>query len=341
MMIHNTKIALTMVLISLLSSSCAGRPEVKITEDTLYEKPMPKVEYEYELGPGDIVEIIYHDTPQPDSKEYHLSVGDILKVECGQHPEVNRDVTVRPDGHITLPRIGDVDVLGISTNAIRDKLIALFSLDFRDPAITVTVIQSNRAIDYLKIAITTSERGQSKLSTVRPDGYLSMPIIDDIMARGKTLPELKQAITVEYDKIIDNLTLSIVLWEMNANLVYVSGEVGKPDYYLMEGPNTVSQIIARAGGILNTGEKNTVLVISRDKLRRPWGRLVDLTKIYSTGDISQDLVLQQYDVVYVPKTSIARRNLFVDQYISRMVPSFFTAGYNVGGVLVDHAPILK
>lgn len=340
-MIQKFKIALAIAFLSLLSYSCAGRPEVAITEDTLYEKPMPKVEYEYELGPGDVLEIIYHDTPQPDTKEYRLSVGDILKVECEHHSEINRDVTVRPDGNITLPRIGDVDVLGLSTNAIRDKLTNLFSKDFRDPSITVTVIQSNRAIDYLKIAITTSERGQSKLSTVRPDGYLSMPIINDVMARGKTLPELKRAITAEYDKIIDNLTLSIVLWEMKANLVYITGEVAKPDYYLMEGPNTVSQIVARAGGFLDTSEKKSVLVISRDEQRRPWGRLVDMEKVFSSGDISQDVVLHQYDVVYVPKSSIARRDLFVEQYISRLLPSFFTAGYNVGGTMLQHAPLVK
>lgn len=340
-MIRNIKIVLAIALISLLCSSCAGRPEVGITEDTLYEKPMPKVEYEYELGPGDVLEIIYHDTPQPDTKEYHLSVGDILKVECEHHTEINRDVTVRPDGNITLPRVGDVKVLGLSTNAIRDTLTTLFSKDFRDPRITVTVIQSNRAIDYLKIAITTSERGQSKLSAVRPDGYLSMPIINDVMARGKTLPELKRAITAEYDKIIDNLTLSIVLWEMKANLVYVTGEVAKPDYYLMEGPNTVSQVISRAGGFLDTGEKKTVLVISRDEQRRPWGRIVDMARVFSTGDMSQDVVLQQYDVVYVPKSAIARRDLFVEQYISRLLPSFFTAGYNVGGTLLNHSPVLR
>jgi len=333
-----TVLSLALVL---LATSCAGPPEVAINEDTLYARPMPKVEYEYELGPGDVVEIIYHDTPQPDSKEYHLAVGDILKVECAYHSEVNRDVTVRPDGHITLPRVGDVDVLGLSTNGIRDKLVTLYSRDFRDPSITVTVTQSNRAIDYLKIAITTSERGQSKLSTVRPDGYLSMPIINDIMARGKTLPELKRAITEEYSKIISNLTLSIVLWQMKANLVYVSGEVGKPDYYLMEGPNTVSQIIARAGGLLNSAERGTVLVISRDEQRRPWGRLVDLAKVYASGDISQDLVLHQYDVVYVPKSAIARRDLFVEQYISKLLPSFFTAGYNVGGTMLEHRPVVR
>lgn len=340
-MIRKPTPLLALLAIALLCPGCAGKPEVAITEDTLYERPMPKVEYEYELGPGDVVEIIYHDTPQPDAKEYRLAVGDILKIECAYHGDVNREVTVRPDGHITLPRVGDVDVLGISTSAIREKLLKLYSNDFKDPSITVTVIQSNRAIDYLKTAITTSARGQSKLSTVRPDGYLSMPIINDVMARGKTLPELKRAITAEYDKIISNLTLSIVLWEMKANLVYVTGEVVKPDYYLMEGPNTVSQIVARAGGLLNSAERSTVLVISRDEQRRPWGRLVDLKKVFASGDISQDVTLHQYDVVYVPKSAIARRDLFVDQYITKMLPGFFTAGYNLGGTMIENAPLVR
>lgn len=328
-----------MFAIGIVCSACAGPPEIAITEDTLYAQAMPQVEYEYELGPGDVIEIIYHYTPKPDTDQYYLSVGDELKVEFAYHPDFDRKLTIAPDGNITMPRKGAIHVLGLTPSQLQEKLTTLYSDQFKDPIITITMIQYNRAIDHLKKAITTAPRGQSKLTAVRPDGYISFPMIEDIMAKGKTLPELRKDASVEYTKLIDNLTVSCILKVMKANLVYVMGEVAKPDYYLMDGPHTVTQILARAGNVLNTGEKSSILVISRDKNRRPYARLVDLKSIFATGNISQDLILNQYDVVYVPKSKIARRNLFVQQYINGLIPNNLLDPYNLGGTLINNNPI--
>ncbi len=326
--------------------SCAGPPEVGIKKDTIYPTPMPKIEYEYELGPGDVLEIVYHYTPKPDTKEYYLSVADVLKVEFAYHPTLNRQLTVRPDGNITMPRKGPVQALGLTPLQLQKKLTKLYSNEFLDPVITVTMIQYNRTIDRLKKAITTSTRGQSKLSTVRPDGYISFPIIKDVLAAGKTLPQLKRILTQLYQKQIDNLTITLILKVMHANRVYVMGEVARPNFYVMNGPMTVTQVLAMAGGVLNTAETSTILVISRDKYRRPWGRLINLKKILYDGDLSLDIVLHQYDIVFVPKSAIARRNLFVKQYIDNMIPSSLIGPYDMGGKLlngnlINVKPIIK
>ncbi|MCK5544543.1 MAG: polysaccharide biosynthesis/export family protein, partial [Desulfobulbaceae bacterium] len=149
------KILLTLS-ICILCTSCAGLPEVSITEDTVYEPPCPKIEHEYLLGPGDIIEIIYHYDPKPDANEYHLAVGDVVKVEFTYHKDITRTLTVRPDGNIAVPRKGDVNVIGLTPTQLREKLTNLFSDDFKDPLITITMIQYNRAIDHLKKAITTA-----------------------------------------------------------------------------------------------------------------------------------------------------------------------------------------
>jgi polysaccharide export outer membrane protein len=232
-----------------------------------------------------------------------------------------------------MPRKGDVLVLDLTPKQLQKKLILLYSSDFKDPLITITMVQYNSAIVHLKKAITTAPRGQSKLTAVRPDGYISFPILPDILARGKTMPQLRELTTKEYSKQIDNLTVTLILKVMKANLVYIMGEVEKPDYYLMQGPNTVSQILSRAGGALDTAELKTVLVITRGKDRRPWGRLLDLNNVLYTGNMSEDIVLNQYDVVFIPKTKIARMNLFVEQYINNMIPSNLIDSYQPGGVI--------
>ena len=345
-MIGNIKVMFRVMLAMIFIASCAGKDEVGITDDIVYDRPMPKIEHEYELGPGDVLEIVYHYTPKPDNKEYVLSVADVLKVEFAYHPDMNRELTIRPDGNITMPKKGAVLALGLSPRQLQEKIIEIYSKEFIDPVVTVTMIQYNRTIDRLKRAITTAARGQSKLTAIRPDGYASFPVITDVLAGGKTLPELKKTVQEKYKEQIDNLTVTMILKVMKANLAYIHGEVNSPNSYLMDGNLTVSQLVARAGGLKNTAERKTILVISRDKHRRPWGRIVNLEKVIKMGDISQDIVLNQYDVVYVPKSKIARRNLWVEQYINGLIPeeligAFEMGGSAVSGSLIQMTPVIE
>ncbi len=75
---NNIRNGVVLLTILLICTSCAGPAEVGITGDTVYDRPMPNIEYEYELGPGDTLEIVYHYTPRPDTHDYYLSVGDLL-----------------------------------------------------------------------------------------------------------------------------------------------------------------------------------------------------------------------------------------------------------------------
>ncbi len=321
-------------LLLLFLLSCAGDPEIRIEKDTVY-KTMPGGRPEqYLLGAGDVVEIVYHNTPRREQKEYVLSVGDIIRVEFTYHEEINRELTIRPDGKVALPRVGEIDAAGLTASMLRERLMTKFGNVFREPEVTLTIVQYNRAIDRLKKAITTSPRGQSKLTTVRPDGYITFPLLGDIMAAGLTLPELKRITATRYSAIIDNLTVSLILKVMNGNLVYVMGEVREPNFYLMLGPTTVMQIVSFAGGFKNTAEKSSVLVIRKNRENKPEGRIVNIREVIARGNIAGDMVLRQYDIVYVPKTKIARKGEVVDQYINKIIPRFI-GGVNFGYDLND------
>jgi protein involved in polysaccharide export with SLBB domain len=330
------------VALGLLCVSCAGSPEVGVTEDTVYEESAYQFfKHDYELGPGDVLEIVYHYTPKPETRVYRIAVGDVMRVEFAYHTEMDRTLTVRPDGNITIPRVGQVEVLGLTATEVQEKITDIFANEFKNPLITVTLTQYNRAIDYLKIAITTAPRGQSKLTTIRPDGWISFPVIEDLKAAGKTVPLLRKEVQEEYSKLIDHMTVTLILKVMKANLAYISGEVLHPNFYLMQGPTTVLQLISTAGGMLPTAERSQVLVISRNKEKRPLARLVDMEAELNEGNISRDIVLSQYDVVYVPKSSIARRGEWVELYINNIIPDAFDMTYNMGGQLIRHEPLVR
>jgi len=328
-MYRNMQRILFLIALSLFCISCIG-PNITIKDDTVYEQTIAEMDGEYLLGPGDVVEIIYHVESQPSEKEYILAVGDVVRVEFYYHPEIDRDISIRTDGKISLPLKGDIDAAGLTPSGLREKLVGLYSDTFKDPEITITPVECNQAIKQLNEAISTASRGQSKLSAIRPDGYISFPLLADMMGAGLTLPQLRKKLTREYGKIISNLSVSLILEQIKSNLVYVMGEVRVPGYYLMESPTTATQILARAGGLLNSAKTESILVVSRNKERKPVGRLIDLDKILGEGNIGNDIMLKQYDVVYVPKSAIAKADLFVDQYINQLIPRIFRVNLSFG-----------
>ena len=95
--------------------SCSN-PEIKISQDTVYDQSFPDSNLEYLIGPGDEFEIIYQFDSYPAEAEYLLAVGDVIDVEFYQHPETNKQVKIRPDGKITLPLKGEIAAAGITLN---------------------------------------------------------------------------------------------------------------------------------------------------------------------------------------------------------------------------------
>lgn len=323
-------IKVVLIILCLFCSSCMG-PNITLKNDRVYEQSIAETTEDYLLGPGDVVEIIYLVQIKPSKEEYILTCGDVIRVEFYYHSELNREIAIGPDGKITLPLKGDIDAAGLAPSQVREKLTTIYGDTFKDPLITITTVEYNNAANELKEAITTSTQGQGKLSTIRPDGYISFPLLEDIRGAGLTLSQLKARVSAEYSKLINNLDISLVLEKAKSNLAYVMGEVRSPGYYLMNTTTTVTQMIATAGGVLDSAKLDCIVVVSRNKEGKPAGKLVNLEIILEEGNIGHDITLKQYDVVYVPKSVIAKADLFVDQYINQLIPKVFrvTFGYDI------------
>ena len=310
-------------------TACVG-PNVQIMEDKIYDQPLPVPTSEYLLGPGDLLEIFYTFEVTPSEKPYLLQVGDKIRLEFSYHNELNRDLIVLPDGKIVLPFEGEVAAAGLTPVELNSKITQLFSKRFRDPVVTVTLTQYNQTRIQFQEALRSEGRGQSRSVRIMPDGYVVFPLIDSVKAVGKKVPQLRDIVAQKYSEKLENIDLSLMLSEANSNLVYVLGEVERPDYFKMEAPTTVSQILARSKIRLETAALSTILVISRTEDNRPVGRLFNLNEVLSNGNIRYDFLLKQYDVVYVPKNKITQLGVFVDQYINDLVPSFFRVNLGYG-----------
>ncbi len=105
--------------------------------------------------------------------------------------------------------------------------------------------------------------------------------------------------------------------------------MGRPGLVALTGHTTVLQAILSVGGFLDTAQTRQVLLIRREPDNRPAGRALDLAQGLEAGQHSEDVLLQPLDVVYVPKTRIAKVNRFVDQYICKLVPVPGSFGFSV------------
>jgi polysaccharide export outer membrane protein len=164
---------------------------------------------------------------------------------------------------------------------------------------------------------------------VRPDGRISVQLAPEIVAAGRTPAELASALTERYSANFKQPEISVILRTFAGQRVFVAGEVQRPQMILMAGPMTVLQAVAAAEGFTDTARTSEVILIRRAADRRPSVSIVDAKAAYSGDDATQDVMLQPFDIVYVPRSRISNVNRFVDQFIRRNIPLPFSLSYRI------------
>lgn len=154
---------------------------------------------------------------------------------------------------------------------------------------------------------------------VRPDGYMTLPLIGEVQVTGKTPAQLQQELVKRYEPHLKKPQLTVLVRRIYDSRIWVTGEVKRPGAVQMPGRLTVLEALTEVGGGTRpTADLRQVLVI-RQKDDRHYGCLVNVKEILA-GKAGNQFVLQPRDVVYVPPTSITRANDWVDQYLNKMVP---------------------
>lgn len=158
---------------------------------------------------------------------------------------------------------------------------------------------------------------------VRPDGRISLQLAPEVKASGLTPGELRDRLTQKYASELKKPEITIIVRGFSDQKIFVDGEVLVPGVVELKGPTTVMRAIAQARGLRETARISNVIVIRKDFEGKPMAANLDLGKVINGTDLGQDILLMPYDIVYVPKSNIARVNKFVDEYINRVVPGGF------------------
>ncbi len=104
----------------------------------------------------------------------------------------------------------------------------------------------------------------SRTVPVRPDGQISLPLVDDVEAAGMQPTELRDVLAQHFAQFVSRPVVSVIVQQIHSNKALVVGEVAKPGRFELDGPATVLDLIARAGGFTEWADKSNVVIIRQD-----------------------------------------------------------------------------
>jgi protein involved in polysaccharide export with SLBB domain len=154
---------------------------------------------------------------------------------------------------------------------------------------------------------------------VRPDGMITLQLVDDVKVAGLTPSEVDNLLTERYAKELRKPVLSVIVKTFTGQRVFVGGEVVQPGLITLSPGMRPVQAVFQAGGFLGTAKPEAAIVIRKGEGNKPIPVLLDLDQAMQGMGAGASFELQPDDIVYVPKSAIAKVNKFVDEYIQGML----------------------
>ena len=126
---------------------------------------------------------------------------------------------------------------------------------------------ANNASDYRlvtgdKLRIEVYKDPQlSQTLQVRPDGKITLPLIGDVMAAGRTSLELRDTVSTALNDYVKNPVVTVIVIETMPQTIYVMGEVNAPGPQTIKGEISILQALAAAGGFKDFAKKKSIKIL--------------------------------------------------------------------------------
>ena len=167
--------------------------------------------------------------------------------------------------------------------------------------------------DTLEITFWEGTKSIKEEILVRANGKVSFGFVEDLSVKGLTASQLDARLTADLREYVKKPRIDVVVKEYNSKFVQILGAVQSygpgsgPGLYKLRGKSTVLEMISRAGGPTQNANLNDV------RIRRKNGQKVSLNifKMISQGDPSQDLILNADDLIFIPTLSDESNRVYV------------------------------
>jgi polysaccharide export outer membrane protein len=152
--------------------------------------------------------------------------------------------------------------------------------------------------DLLHVSVWKDE-ALTRLLVVLPDGMVAFPLIGQVKAGGRTVAELSAEIEQKLERFLPDVTLSVVVQQVNSMVVYVIGRVNNPNRFPVTSDVNVLQALSMAGGLNPFAKRGDI------KIFREIGGVTkiigfDYDTVAGGENVQQNIRLQRGDVIVVP-----------------------------------------
>ena len=140
---------------------------------------------------------------------------------------------------------------------------------------------------------------------VRTDGRISLPYVGDHLAAGLTPMTLDSLLSVKFSEILREPNLSVIITKPSRQKVYVLGHVARPGAVTFDTELSVLGAVASAGGVQPGAAIRHAVLIRNHGVRNLVGIEVDLKAMITGKSIHSNIMLRNFDIIYVPQTRLS------------------------------------
>ena len=289
--------------------------------------------------------------------EYLIGRGDVLEVVFTQAAERTIEpVTVRPDGSIYFSLLEAIQASGLTPSQLDDVLTAKLSELYRSPQVDVFVKEYNskrvRVFGAVNIAYYAATRSGAGLYPLKG----RTTVLDIILEAGGAAPDARldrvklarggRLYTLDLERALlrGNHSQNVIV--EGGDVIYVTslthtgkkvivvGEIHSPNIYPFSEDTRLLEAIAQAGGFTDFAVEDDVKII-RGGTENPQILSLNVKEIVENADLGQNVLLQNGDIVYVPRTFLGEVNVFLSKInpILGLVIASYRDTRTLGGIL--------
>ena len=143
------------------------------------------------------------------------------------------------------------------------------------------------------------EEDLTKSQALRIDGRISLPLIGDIEADGKSLPELRELLEKRFAEVVSEPAVSVRLIESKSWRYYVWGQIRTPGEFPIHYPMTLLQVLARSGGFLEWAKTDKIVILRREEGGE---RIIHFNypAVLQGEGLAQNIMIAPGDTIIVP-----------------------------------------
>jgi polysaccharide biosynthesis/export protein len=171
--------------------------------------------------------------------------------------------------------------------------------------------------DQIEIDV-LGEPDLSRTVTIKPDGIISLPLINQVKVVGKTVSQLEAELVRMYSKYLKAPTVSVLVRQFRVNPIYVMGEVSKPGRYDLTYEMTFLDALTLAGGATGKANLDGAQIV-RVENGKSKAIPIKANQVIQGKEATQNLKLQSGDLIYVPQRGMGIMDILNNIGLLRLI----------------------